>query len=309
VVVVFHEESLRHPNSIDNLETQQVVETARLYGCYTYFLPAKIGYSIKAVDALANLPNFVGGASPLENRPQVGIWSGFIPSQSKYAEVYQAAAEKNVFLVNDPLQHQTALEFDRYYPLLGDLTPQSITITSSSECVEAGAKLGFPVFVRGAVKSNKTLGWDACVAADSDELVYIVEQILSIPHRARGKAIIRQLVKLRYRSMMPGNFPRSREYRLFVYNCQVLAFGYYWDEFEDEFELTEFDRSQLHQLAIAAATKVNVPYIIIDIGQLESGEWIVIEIGDAQFAGMSHVSILELWSQLATIDLPLFFRQ
>jgi ATP-grasp domain, R2K clade family 3 len=300
MVVVFHDESLRHPNSIDNLETQQVVETARLYDCYTYFLPAKIGYSIRAVDALANLPNF--------DRPQVGIWAGFIPSQSKYAEVYQAATEKNVFLVNDPIQHQTALEFDRYYPLLGDLTPQSITITSSSECVEAGAKLGFPVFVRGAVKSNKTLGWDACVAANSDELVYIVEQILSIPHRARGKAIVRQLVKLRYRSMMPGNFPRSREYRLFVYNCQVLAFGYYWDEFEDEFELTEFDRSQLHQLAIAAATKVNVPYIIIDIGQLESGEWIVIEIGDAQFAGMSHVSIMELWSQLATIDLPLFFR-
>jgi ATP-grasp domain, R2K clade family 3 len=296
MVVVFHEESLRHPNWIDNLETVQIVETARRYGCYTYFLPAKIGYGVTAVDALLDLPNF--------NRPQVGIWSGFIPSQSKYEEVYQAAVAKNVFLVNNPIEHQTALEFDRYYPLLGDLTPQSITITSPSECVDAGAKLGFPVFVRGDIKSNKTLGWDACVAKDNDDLVYIVEQILSIPHRARGKAIIRQLVQLRYRSMMPGNFPRNREYRLFVYKCQVLAFGYYWDEFEDEFELTESDRSQLHQLAISAATKVNVPYIIIDIGQLQSGEWIVIEIGDAQFAGMSHVSIVELWSQLATIDLP-----
>jgi ATP-grasp domain, R2K clade family 3 len=293
MVVVFQEESLRNPNSIDNLENLQVAETARLYGCHTYLLPATIGYSVAAVDALLNLPSF--------DRPQVGIWAGFIPSQSKYEAVYQAAADKNVFLVNDPIQHQTALEFDRYYPLLGDLTPQSMTITHADECAEAGSKLGFPVFVRGAVKSNKTLGWDACVAANPDELIYIVEQILSIPHRARGKAIIRQLVKLRYRSIMPGDFPRSREYRVFVYQQQIFAFGYYWDEFDDEFELTAVDRSNLIKLAIAAATKVNVPYVIIDIGQLESGDWIVIEVGDAQFAGMSHVSIMELWSQLATI--------
>jgi hypothetical protein len=293
MVVVFYDESLRNPHAIDNLETRQVVETARMYGCYTYLLPAATGYAIAAVDALANLPNF--------DRPQVGIWAGFIPSQSKYAAVYAAAADKNVFLVNDPIQHQTALEFDRYYPLLGNLTPQSITITNSNECAAAGVQLGFPVFVRGAVKSNKTLGWDACVAANNDELIYIVEQILSIAHRARGKAIIRQLVPLRYKSMMPGNFPRSREYRLFVYDRQVLVFGYYWDEFDDEFELTEVDRSSLTRLAIDVASKVNVPYIIIDIGQLISGEWIVIEIGDAQFAGMSHVSIMELWSKLAAI--------
>jgi ATP-grasp domain, R2K clade family 3 len=294
MVVVFYDESIRNPNSIDNLETLKVVETARLYGCYTYLLPAATGYSVAALDALGHLPNF--------DRPQVGIWAGFIPSQSKYEAVYAAAAEKNVFLVNDPIQHQTALEFDRYYPLLGDLTPRSIAITSPDECADAGAKLGFPVFVRGAVKSNKTLGWDACVAANRDELTYIVEQILSIPHRARGKAIIRQLVQLRYKSMMPGNFPRSREYRLFVYDRQVLACGYYWDEFDDEFELTASDRSSLNKLAIDVATRVNIPYIIIDIGQLISGDWIVIEIGDAQFAGMSHVSIVELWSQLATID-------
>jgi ATP-grasp domain, R2K clade family 3 len=294
MVVVFYEESIRNPTAIDNRETWQVVETARMYGCYTYFLPAAIGYSIAAVDALANLPNF--------DRPQLGIWAGFIPAQAKYEAVYRAAAAKNVFLVNDPIQHQTALEFDRYYPLLGNLTPQSMIVTSGDECTDVGAKLGFPVFVRGAVKSNKTLGWDACVAKDSDELRYIVEQILSIPHRARGRAVIRQLVKLRYRSMMPGDFPRSREYRLFVYRGQVLAFGYYWDEFEDEFILTASDRSSLHELAIEAATRVDVPYIIVDIGQLESGDWIVIEVGDAQFAGMSHVSIVELWSKLAIID-------
>ena len=66
--------------------------------------------AIAAEDALIDLPNF--------DRPQTGIWAGFIPSQAKYEAVYAAAAKKNVLLVNEPIQHQTALEFDRYYPYL-----------------------------------------------------------------------------------------------------------------------------------------------------------------------------------------------
>ena len=33
-------------------------------------------------------------------------------------------------------------------------------------------------------------------------------------------------------------------------------------------------------------------------GQLETGEWIVVEIGDGQFAGLSQVSGLKLWNAL-----------
>jgi hypothetical protein len=36
----------------------------------------------------------------------------------------------------------------------------------------------------------------------------------------------------------------------------------------------------------------------VDIGQLETGDWIVIEVGDAQFCGLSHVPVLELWSKI-----------
>jgi len=42
--------------------------------------------------------------------------------------------------------------------------------------------------------------------------------------------------------------------------------------------------------------------MIVDVGQLESGEWIVIEVGDGQFAGLSQVSVLELWSKLKDIS-------
>jgi hypothetical protein len=47
-----------------------------------------------------------------------------------------------------------------------------------------------------------------------------------------------------------------------------------------------------------AARRLGVPYLTVDIGQVENGQWIVIEVGDAQFAGLSQVSPLKLWSRL-----------
>jgi hypothetical protein len=48
MVVVFYEESIRNPQSSDNLETLQMMETARLYGCYTHLLPVATGDPIAA---------------------------------------------------------------------------------------------------------------------------------------------------------------------------------------------------------------------------------------------------------------------
>ncbi len=40
------------------------------------------------------------------------------------------------------------------------------------------------------------------------------------------------------------------------------------------------------------------PHVTIDIGQVESGEWTIIEVGDGQFAGHSQIPLLELWNKL-----------
>ncbi|MEH2086851.1 ATP-grasp domain-containing protein [Nostoc sp.] len=54
-------------------------------------------------------------------------------------------------------------------------------------------------------------------------------------------------------------------------------------------------------IVLSESERLGVPYIAIDIGQLESGEWIVIETADAQFAGLSHIPPLELWNKLKDI--------
>jgi len=46
---------------------------------------------------------------------------------------------------------------------------------------------------------------------------------------------------------------------------------------------------------------LETPFVSVDIGQLESGEWIVIESGDAQFSSISRIQILTLWHRISQI--------
>jgi hypothetical protein len=39
----------------------------------------------------------------------------------------------------------------------------------------------------------------------------------------------------------------------------------------------------------------------VDVAQLETDEWIVIEVGDGQFSGLSQIQPLNLWKKLSQI--------
>jgi hypothetical protein len=293
MVVVLSEDSFVDPNTINGRELRATVEAARMFGCRIYPIPLDFVVCETAENALAYLPEF--------DPPTPAIWAGYIPAVERYRAIYQAAAAKGVRLVNTPAQYQTAMEFDKFYPLLGDLTPQSVVVSSVDDLSTVEAQLGFPVFVKGAVKSNKDQGWAACVAHNAAELAAIGTSLLARERRSRGKIIARRLVNFRSIAVDKQDFPIGREYRVFVCRNEVLIYGFYWDEYRDAFPLTAADDADIRALSIEAARRIGTPFISADIGQLEDGRWIVIEVSDGQFAGLSHVSVMELWSKLAAI--------
>jgi glutathione synthase/RimK-type ligase-like ATP-grasp enzyme len=66
-------------------------------------------------------------------------------------------------------------------------------------------------------------------------------------------------------------------------------------------ELSPTEATMVEELAVKAAQCLKSPFIAIDIGQLETNEWIVIETGDAQFSGVSQIPLLQLWNRIARI--------
>ena len=51
-------------------------------------------------------------------------------------------------------------------------------------------------------------------------------------------------------------------------------------------------------IAQAAALRINLPFVVIDVAQSITGEWIVIEFNDAQESGYAAMSPFGLWQNL-----------
>jgi hypothetical protein len=265
-------------------------EVARLSGCRVYSIPDDFEACEGATNALSYL-------RPYEEET-AGFWVGYIPSLARYQELYQAAKEKNVSLVNTPQQHQDVMEFDHAYPFLEGLTPKSVTITEAAQYEEALALLTLPIFVKGAVQSTKADGWRSCVAETRGELKVLVERLFSLSARSRGRVILRQLVKLRHTRTSGLGFPLGREFRVFLYRGEVLASGYYWEGNDPLSRLSSMEEAEMLGVALQAAKRLPAVYVAVDVGQTEDGCWMVIEAGDAQFCGASRVSLWALWGGL-----------
>lgn len=270
-----------------------MTRTAQLVGCPTYFIPKDFSDCKTAENALWHVP--------VQEKEAIGIWLGFIPSPERYNAIYEAALRRNVRLINNHDEHLRALEFDRSYPLLVGITPSSEVLIEGStptEWRDAGARLGFPIFVRGAARSRKQAGWKACVAENETELHALVEGMFALPYRARGRVILRHLVSLRYNRLSDEGFRLGREYRVFLLGERVVGFGYYWEGRDALRDLNDEEQIAMLSLALEAARRVRSPFVAVDIGQLEDGRWTVIEVGDAQFAASGQMERLPLWNNI-----------
>lgn len=292
-MIVFSESSPQLPPSASAADLRKATEAARLIGCRVYNIPPDFSQCETAENALAYVP--------AQKRETPAIWIGYIPAPSHYQAIYDAALEKRVRLLNDLEQHLNAQEFDRAYPRLAGLTPASVTVTSEDQCSEAVQTLGLPVFVKGAVQSRKSRGWKACVAESLEELRLLCSHLLTLENRSRGRVIVRQLVRLRHSRSSPEGFPFGREYRVFVYDRQAIGLGYYWEGDDPLKALSPGEEEAVLGLATEAAARVGTPYIAVDVGQAEDGQWLVIETGDAQFSGVSQTPLLPLWNRLSQI--------
>lgn len=276
--------------SISDQEIENIAEAARIFGCPIY--PIHSDTDISPEEIFAYVPQY---------KPKIlGIWVGFIPSIERYKSIYDAALNKGIQLVNSPEQYRLAMEFDKFYPHVKDITPKSIIIQHLDELTD---DVTFPVFVKGAVKSNKSKGWDSVVANNISELKILAKQIFSHQNFSRGKLIIRELVHFKQIATDPNGFPINREYRAFLYKGELLAYGFYWDEYRDSNPLTKQDKQDILALLKSVSSRIGTPFLAVDIGQLENGDWIVIEIGDGQFSGLSQIPVLELWSKIKDFTL------
>jgi len=291
-VVLFHGADIRHT---DEPETAEQAEAARELGCRIVELPRHFD----DVQARALLD-----AIDAEPVPTWGFWLGYIVPLDVYRAVDEALQAKNIFLVNDTERHQVVFELDGALPYLRELTPRTLMARHVDDAARAAADIGYPVFLKGALQSRKDMGWKACVADNEDELRHIVQQLEKRKDKHRGRVAVREVAPIIRRDVGASNFPVSREFRVFLFDGEVMGFGYYWPYIIDGlYELTDAQQQDMLDVARDAVRRLPTPWVSLDMGQLEDGRWIVIEPGDPQFSGLSFIETKPTWRNLvAAVD-------
>ncbi len=291
-MIVLSEASPKLPPSASANDIRKVTQTAELLGIQVYYIPQDFS-EVTINEALEYVPLF--------EKPETAFWVGYVPSPAHYQAVYNELVSKNIHLVNSPAQFQRAEEFDKYYPRIAHLTCKSQATTTFEQARQAALEIGYPVFVKGTVQSFKKWGWTSCVAENETALKKLFANLSQNTACSLGTVILRELVSLRYNHKTGTGFPKAREFRVFLLHNQVLAYSYYWDGDSLLEKLTPDEEVIVLTLAQEASQKIDVPYIAIDIGQKESGEWLVIEAGDAQFSGICQLSPINLWQRVAEL--------
>jgi hypothetical protein len=211
---------------------------------------------------------------------------------ARYRAIHDAARAANVTLLNDLAQHLDATELHRTVARLEGLTAKTRVVQSPGELDAALEQLPLPLFVKSTNASHKALGWKACVAETTDE-VKTLAAALAPP------LLLRELLPLRRTGSTWEGFPVAREYRLFVLDADIVGAGFTWPGGDPFGVLTEREDREMRALAHEVAARTRVPWLCVDVGQLESGEWKLIETGDPSSCRLGSIEPRHFLGSLA----------
>lgn len=268
--------------SLDDLRAH--VEAARRSGVNVLAIPPAFRDDIPIAEALSFIKR--------QGRMMPAVWLGGIPKPDYYDQLHAALLDRNVRLLNAPPQFRRSMYLDEAHERLGELTFETRVVNDQTEFERALVALPGPVIVRPAVPRTKGRDWSQCLAETREQARELGESLLARP-RTPGRPA---LVVRGWRPLRRLEDGQTRELRIFVFEGTVLEMGSYWRAHSGSLEDPALKPAL--ELAQEAQRRLDVPYLAVDVGELESGGFVVIETWDAQCATTRSISKQSLWSRL-----------
>lgn len=229
---------------------------------------------------------------------------GRVGAVANYDRFYSECKADGILLINSPEQYRRATQLDVWYPLLSDLTPQSVCFRGRPTLKAVKAQFDWPVFMKGARQTSRHQRKLSLIQTDEDFLAametYSVDPILKWQD-----VVCRKFVPLRGLADHDeeddaSKMPRRFEFRTFWWKGELAGAGRYWWE-GPAYDWNENERTTGLSIAVEAARRIDVPFLVVDIAQTKAGEWIVIECNDGQESGYAGVSPFGLWQRIVEI--------
>ena len=232
------------------------------------------------------------------NRCAIPSGSLVIPRYSVlpyYQELEMDLAAIGCKLINSFSEHRYVADIANYYPDIIDLTPK----TWINEWVNApeGAYV-----VKGRTNSRKN-NWNKMMfAKDRATVPIVVGRLLDDTYIAEQQLVIREYIPLETFGHGINGVPIANEWRFFIFDGKVLVGAYYWASEPDYCPTVDpmATPEGATQLAGEVAERLGnkIRFFVVDVAKTAKGDWIVVELNDAQMSGISLIDPLVFYKKI-----------
>lgn len=222
------------------------------------------------------------------NRPEKIVAVARMGAATDYAARYADLLATGIQLIHTPDEYERTSLLPHWYPLIQDFTPRSVWwLDRRPSAAEIEAQFAWPVFLKGVRQTSKHQK-SLSVATSASEYVRIIDMWDADPILWWQGLVCREYRPLRkVGESSPSVLPTSFEFRSFWWRGECVGIGPYWTGVD--YQLSPAERKAALAIAGEAARRIGVCFLVVDVAQTETGEWIVIECNDGQDSGYAGV--------------------
>ncbi len=248
-------------------------------------------------------------AVPQLETETLALYRGWMLKPEQYTRFYNALLAKGWRLINTPDQYKHCHYLPESYAIIEPYTPLTTWLKLGGELpILAVYDIlrqfeSMPLLIKDFVKSQKHHWHEACYipsAANRENAEKVIRRFLELQGEDLNEGIVfREFVELESIGVHPqSQMPLMLEYRIFWLDGQPIGYSPYWDE-GTYANLTP----PIEQLQKVAG-EVQSRFFSMDIAKRKSGDWMIIELGDGQVAGLPKaMDVQHFYQQLASLNL------
>ncbi len=219
---------------------------------------------------------------------EVAIYRGWMLKPVVYEKLFNALLEKNIILINSPAEYIHCHYLPESYEKIKLFTPKSNWTNDISDKSLELLLSDFgenSIIVKDYVKSEKHNWIDACFIPNASNKIQakkVIDNFLELRGNTLNEGIVfRKFEELEFLTEHSlSGMPLTKEFRIFFLDKKIVKIFNYWDEGEYNDLHPELDQF------IEIAQNIGSNFFTMDVAQKKNGEWIIIELGDGQVAGL-----------------------
>lgn len=228
---------------------------------------------------------------PVQSEPVTAIYRGWMLKPAQYSRLFDALAAKGVRLINDAAAYRHSHYLPESYSVIEGHTPRSVWMNVSGEpsidqVMELLRPFGSaPVILKDFVKSRKH-EWDqACFipsASDRGAVERVVKRFIELQDDDLNEGLVfREFVRFEPLTVhSKSSMPLSVEFRIFYLDGRPVFRTRYWEEGEYR------GSAPPANIFDEVAARVSSRFFTMDVALRDSGDWMIVELGDGQVAGL-----------------------